>query len=167
MDWASRIVGKKIYRFCFVLLGIWGQFSKYKPPVGLYLEGRFNRGFFALPVWGAYIWKCLFSEFYGNYSNCYSLCHRLNLTSVTSVKQHWYPCSRPPTDSTNYWKNIPGRSPEQGFGAVSQTDLITKVKFSLWFRLQLLWLSLHWRHLRACLGIFLIWGALKREFLCI
>ena len=42
-----------------------GQFSKYKPPGGFYLEGRFNGGFFALPVWGAYPWRGLFSEFYG------------------------------------------------------------------------------------------------------
>ena len=39
-------------------------------PGGLYLEGRFNEGFFALRVWGlifgrAYIWRGLFSEFYG------------------------------------------------------------------------------------------------------
>ena len=34
-------------------------------PGGLYLEGRFNEGFFALPVWRAYIWRGLFSEFYG------------------------------------------------------------------------------------------------------
>ena len=33
-----------MYRFSFVLLCIWRQFSKYKPPV--YLEGRFNGGFF-------------------------------------------------------------------------------------------------------------------------
>ena len=39
-------------------------------PGGLYLEGRCNRGFFALPVWGAciwrglYTWRGLFSEFY-------------------------------------------------------------------------------------------------------
>ena len=33
---------------------------------GLYLDGRFNGGFFALPVWGAYIWRGLFLEFYGN-----------------------------------------------------------------------------------------------------
>ena len=26
--------------------------SKYKPPGGLYLEGRFNGGFFVLRVWG-------------------------------------------------------------------------------------------------------------------
>ena len=37
----------------------------YKPPGGLYLEGRFNGGFFALRVWGAYTWRGLFSEFYG------------------------------------------------------------------------------------------------------
>ena len=39
--------------------------SKYKPPGGLYSEGRFNGGFFALRVWGAYIWRGLFSEFHG------------------------------------------------------------------------------------------------------
>ena len=32
---------------------------------GLHLEGRFNGGFFTLPVWGAYTWRGLFSEFYG------------------------------------------------------------------------------------------------------
>ena len=35
------------------------------PLGGLYLERRFNGGFFALPVWEAYIWRGLFSEFYG------------------------------------------------------------------------------------------------------
>ena len=29
---------------------------------GLYLEGRFNGGFFVLPVWGAYIWRGLYME---------------------------------------------------------------------------------------------------------
>ena len=29
------------------------------------MEGRFNGGFLALRVWGAYIWTGLFSEFYG------------------------------------------------------------------------------------------------------
>ena len=41
------------------------QFTKYKLPGDLYLEERFNGGFSALPVWGAYIWRGLFSEFYG------------------------------------------------------------------------------------------------------
>ena len=58
-----------MYHFCFVLLCIWWQFSKYKPPGGLYLEGRFSGGFFMLLVWGlifggAYTWRGLFSEFY-------------------------------------------------------------------------------------------------------
>ena len=57
--------GKEIYHFCFVLLCIRGQIPSTSPPGGLYLEGRFNGGFFALPVWGAYIWRGLFSEFYG------------------------------------------------------------------------------------------------------
>ena len=30
------------------------------------MEGRFNGGFSALRVWGAYKWRGLFSEFYGN-----------------------------------------------------------------------------------------------------
>ena len=51
-----------MYRFNFVLLCIGGQFSKYKPPGGLYLEGQFNGGFFALLVWGAYIWRGLYIE---------------------------------------------------------------------------------------------------------
>ena len=58
IDWASLIDC-----FWFVLLYIWGHFSKYKPPEGLYLEGRFNGRFFVLLVWGAYIWRGLFSEF--------------------------------------------------------------------------------------------------------
>ena len=33
----------------------------YKPPGGLYLEGRFNGGFLG----GAYTWRGLFSVFYG------------------------------------------------------------------------------------------------------
>ena len=36
--------------------------SKYKPRGGLYLEGRFNGGFFALRVLGAYIWRGLYVE---------------------------------------------------------------------------------------------------------
>ena len=63
-DWASLIVGSKCtVSLCFTLY--LRAISKYKPPEGLYLEGRFNGGFFALRVWGAYIWRGLFSEFYG------------------------------------------------------------------------------------------------------
>ena len=52
IDWASLIVGRKFTVFALFYLG---QFSKYKPPRGLYLEGRFNGGIFVLQVWGAYI----------------------------------------------------------------------------------------------------------------
>ena len=44
---------------------MWGQFPSTSPRFDLYLEGRFNRGFFTLRVWGAYIWRGLFSEFHG------------------------------------------------------------------------------------------------------
>ena len=43
---------KEIYRFFFVLLCILGQFPSTSPPPGgrggLYLEGRFNAGFFCV-----------------------------------------------------------------------------------------------------------------------
>ena len=70
IDRASLVVGSKFTifaLFCFV----WGQFSKYKSPGGLYLEARFNGGFLCyrfegLIFGGAYTWRGLFSEFYGN-----------------------------------------------------------------------------------------------------
>ena len=42
------ISGKEIYHFCFVLLCIREQIPCTSPPGGLYSEGRFNGGFFAL-----------------------------------------------------------------------------------------------------------------------
>ena len=54
IDWASLIVGRKFTVFALFTLYL-RAISRYKPPGGLYLEGRFNGGFFALPVWGAYI----------------------------------------------------------------------------------------------------------------
>ena len=63
IDCASLIVeGNLPFLFCFTLY--LRAISKYKAPGGLYLEGRFNGGFFALVVWRAYIWRGLFSEFY-------------------------------------------------------------------------------------------------------
>ena len=65
IDWASLIVGKKFTVFALFYFVLEGNFQVQAPEGGLYLEGRFNGGFFALRVWGAYIWRGLFSEFYG------------------------------------------------------------------------------------------------------
>ena len=55
IDWASLIVGSK---FTVYHLAHGGR-------GGSYFDGLFNGGFFALRGWGAYIWRGLFSEFYG------------------------------------------------------------------------------------------------------
>ena len=69
IDWASLIVGSKFTVFTLFYFVFEGNFPSTSPPGGLYLEGRFNGGFLALPVWGAYVWRGLFSEFYGMYIN--------------------------------------------------------------------------------------------------
>ena len=61
IDWASLIVGRKFTVFALFCLYL-REISKYKPPGGLYLEGQFNGRFFALRVWGAYIWRGLYME---------------------------------------------------------------------------------------------------------
>ena len=53
VDWASLIGGRKLTVFALFYLVFEGNFQV-QAPRGL-LEGRFNRGFFALRVWGAYI----------------------------------------------------------------------------------------------------------------
>ena len=67
IDWASLTVGR-ITVFALFYFVFEGNFQV-QAPGGLYLEGRFNGGFFALPIWGlifegAYTRKGLFSEFY-------------------------------------------------------------------------------------------------------
>ena len=57
------------FLLCFTLYSR-GQFSKYKPPGGLYLEGDLTEGFCVSDLGGlifgvAYTWRGLFSEFYG------------------------------------------------------------------------------------------------------
>ena len=76
IDWASLIVGKKFTVFALFCFVFKGNFQVQPPRVGgLYSEGRFNGGFFALRVWGAYIWRGLFSEFSG-------ISHHLKLLSI-------------------------------------------------------------------------------------
>ena len=62
IDWASLIVGSKFNVFALFYFLFAGNFPSTSPREGLYLEGRFNGGFFRLPVWGAYIWKGLYME---------------------------------------------------------------------------------------------------------
>ena len=52
IDWASLIVGRKFTVFALFYFVFEGNFPSTSPRGGLYLEGRFNGGFFALPVWG-------------------------------------------------------------------------------------------------------------------
>ena len=63
IDWASLIVGRKCTVFASFYFVFEGNFPSTSP------GGQFNGGFFALPVWGAYIWRGLFSEFYGMSTN--------------------------------------------------------------------------------------------------
>ena len=51
IDWASLIVGSKFTVLFFFNFAFEGSFSKYRPG-GLYLEGRFNGGYFSLLLWG-------------------------------------------------------------------------------------------------------------------
>ena len=62
IDWASLIVGSKFTVFALFYFVFEGNFPSTSPGGGLYLEERFNGGFFALPVWGTYTWSGLFSE---------------------------------------------------------------------------------------------------------
>ena len=53
IDWPSLIVGSEFT--VFALFYFEGNFPSTSPRGGLYLEGRFNRGFFKLPVWSLYM----------------------------------------------------------------------------------------------------------------
>ena len=60
IGWASVIVGRRFAVFALFYFVFEGNFQV-QAPGGLYLEGRFNGGFFALRVWGGgYIWRGLF-----------------------------------------------------------------------------------------------------------
>ena len=66
IDWASLIVGSKFTVFALFYFVFEGNFPSTSLPVGggggLYLEGHFNGGFFALLDWGANIWRDLYME---------------------------------------------------------------------------------------------------------
>ena len=80
IDWASLTVATKLTVFALFYFVLEGNFQV-QSPGGVYLDGRFNGGFFALRVWGAYIWRGLFSEFYGKFKkyfdqHCYVACFK-------------------------------------------------------------------------------------------
>ena len=50
IDWASLIARSKFTIFALFYFVFEGNFPNTSPRGGLYLEGRFNGGFFALPV---------------------------------------------------------------------------------------------------------------------
>ena len=63
INWASLTVGRKFTVFAlFYFVLILRAISKYTSLGGLFLEGQFNWEFFALQVWGAYIWRGLYME---------------------------------------------------------------------------------------------------------
>ena len=70
IDWASLIVGSKFTVFALFYFVFAGNFPN-TSPLGAYIwTGDLTEGFFTLPVWGGggwYIWRGLFSEFYGSY----------------------------------------------------------------------------------------------------
>ena len=61
INWASLIVGSKFTVFAIFYFVFEGKFPSTSPRRA-YMEGRFKGGFFALPVWGAYIWRGLYME---------------------------------------------------------------------------------------------------------
>ena len=65
IDWARLIVRSRFTVFALFYVAFKDNFPSTSPRGGLFLERRFNGGFFALPDWGAYTWRGLFSEFYG------------------------------------------------------------------------------------------------------
>ena len=69
IDWPSLIVGRKCTVFALFYFVFLGQFSKYKPRGAYIWRSNLTEGFLALPVWGAYTWRGLFSEFHGMSTN--------------------------------------------------------------------------------------------------
>ena len=61
IDGASLTVRMKFIGFALFYFVFGGNFQV-QSPSSLYLEGEFNRGFFVLRVWGAYIWRGLYME---------------------------------------------------------------------------------------------------------
>ena len=70
IDWASLIVGSKFTVFALFYFVFEGNFPSTSPRGDLYLEGRFNGGFFALPVLGGLYLEGLIhgGAYFGNFT---------------------------------------------------------------------------------------------------
>ena len=84
IDWASLTVGSKFTVFVLFYFVFEGNFpsTSYKPPGGLYLEGRFNGGFLhhqfgGLIFGGAYFW---------NFTVFYQTSHFMKQNSISLTK---------------------------------------------------------------------------------
>ena len=64
IDWASLIVEGKFTVFALFYFVFEGNFPNTNPR-GLIYGGTIEQRGFCVPVWGAYIWRGLFSELYG------------------------------------------------------------------------------------------------------
>ena len=67
IDWASLIVERKFIAFALIYFVFEGNFQV--STIASPREAYTNGGFFALRNWGAYIWRGLFSGFYGIVQN--------------------------------------------------------------------------------------------------
>ena len=63
IDWASLIVGSKFTIFALFYFVFEGNFPSTSLRGAYIWRGDLTEGFFALPVWRAYTWRGLFSEF--------------------------------------------------------------------------------------------------------
>ena len=61
LDWPSLIVGSKFTVFVLFYFVFEGNFQV-QAPWGLIFRGAILRRVFMLPVWGAYIWRGLYTE---------------------------------------------------------------------------------------------------------
>ena len=74
IDWASFIVGSKFTVFALFYLVFEGSFPSTSPRGAYIWRGDLTEGFFALPVWGAYICRDLYMEGLTFLNSVHSVC---------------------------------------------------------------------------------------------
>ena len=62
IDWASLIVGSKFTVFALFYFVFEGNFPRTSPRGAYIWSGDLTEDFFALPVWGACLWRGLYME---------------------------------------------------------------------------------------------------------